>query len=245
MSTKPVTVPPLRAASYPARPGNALRPVIDGELIDAGTDSETCFVGGINLNPHSMVPPGHCGERQNHDLYIELAGPSLVDVHHNFVQRWNEASERHARDGRWGLGGGGAGRRSTPGTDGVGRFRDVHVGRYCRGRTDRGSPYGFTPKSWSSMESGAPVGSCNLHRHSLFGNCELSVAFWDRQTTHVLLSELFREHLDTGISGMDDLAALRAFRAIAAKNRTRFIKKNIRAINKHRAILESQANIIG
>ena len=28
---KPLTVPPLRAASYPARPGNALRPLIDGE----------------------------------------------------------------------------------------------------------------------------------------------------------------------------------------------------------------------
>jgi cardiolipin synthase A/B len=51
-----------------------------------------------------MVPPGHGGEGQNHDVYIELAGPSVVDVHHNFVQRWNEASERLALDGRWGQG---------------------------------------------------------------------------------------------------------------------------------------------
>ena len=61
-------------------------------LIDAGTDGECCLVGGINLNPHSMVAPGHRGEGQNHDAYLELSGPSVVDVHHNFVQRWNEAS---------------------------------------------------------------------------------------------------------------------------------------------------------
>ena len=74
-------------------------------IIDAGHLSRRpAFVGGINLNPHSMVAPGHRGEGQNHDVYIELAGPSAVDVHHNFVQRWNEASERHSADGRWGSG---------------------------------------------------------------------------------------------------------------------------------------------
>ncbi len=73
-------------------------------LIDAGGENETAFVGGINLNPHSMVAPGHRGEGQNHDAYVEVAGPSAVDVHHNFVQRWNEASERLAEDGRWGMG---------------------------------------------------------------------------------------------------------------------------------------------
>lgn len=73
-------------------------------LMDAGEDGETAFVGGINLNPHSMVAPEHRGEGQNHDAYIELRGPSTVDVHHNFVQRWNEASERAADDGRWGDG---------------------------------------------------------------------------------------------------------------------------------------------
>lgn len=68
-------------------------------LIDAGEDSECAFVGSINLNPHSMVAMGHNGEGQNHDLYLELLGPAVADVHHNFVQRWNEASERHAPDG--------------------------------------------------------------------------------------------------------------------------------------------------
>ena len=71
-------------------------------LIDAGEKTERAFIGGINLNPHSMVAPGHRGEGQNHDIYMELAGPSTVDVHHNFVQRWNEASERYLRDGLWG-----------------------------------------------------------------------------------------------------------------------------------------------
>jgi cardiolipin synthase A/B len=72
-------------------------------LIDAGADDGTAFVGGINLNPRSVVAPGHRGEGHNHDVYIELAGPAVVDVHHNFVQRWNEASDRMENDGRWGL----------------------------------------------------------------------------------------------------------------------------------------------
>jgi cardiolipin synthase A/B len=68
-------------------------------LVDAGTDGEVVFVGGINLDKDSIVSPGHPhGETEctnnNHDVYAELAGPSATDVHHNFVQRWNEASER-------------------------------------------------------------------------------------------------------------------------------------------------------
>lgn len=73
-------------------------------LVDAGGTGGLGFVGGINLNPHSVVAPGHAGAGHNHDAYVELAGPALVDVHHNFVQRWNEASERGADDGRWGDG---------------------------------------------------------------------------------------------------------------------------------------------
>lgn len=71
-------------------------------VIDAGTEAQVAFVGGINMNPHSMVAPGHHGEGQNHDVYVELAGPAVSDVQHNFVQRWNEASERHAPNGYWG-----------------------------------------------------------------------------------------------------------------------------------------------
>jgi cardiolipin synthase len=72
-------------------------------LVDAGREGEAGFVGGINLNPHSMTSPGHAGGGdQNHDVYAELAGPSATDLAHNFVQRWNEASEREAEDGIWG-----------------------------------------------------------------------------------------------------------------------------------------------
>lgn len=73
-------------------------------LIDADTESEVAFVGGINLNPNSVVEPGHFGESQNHDVYLEISGPATVDVHHNFVQRWNEASERNFPNGIWGVG---------------------------------------------------------------------------------------------------------------------------------------------
>lgn len=73
-------------------------------LIDAGEDGETAFLGGLNLNPHSVAAPGHRGEGQNHDVSIELTGPSTADVHHNFVQRWDEASERRLERGRWGAG---------------------------------------------------------------------------------------------------------------------------------------------
>ncbi len=72
-------------------------------LIDAHEDAATTFVGGINLNPHSLVASGHSGDAgQNHDVYVELTGPAVADVQHNFVQRWNEASDRAREDGRWG-----------------------------------------------------------------------------------------------------------------------------------------------
>ena len=79
-------------------------------LIDAGRAGEVAFVGGINLDHGSMVPPGHppvtAGAAADiyvnvHDLYLELRGPAATDVHHNFVQRWNEASERDRPDGTW------------------------------------------------------------------------------------------------------------------------------------------------
>ncbi|MBX3010268.1 MAG: phosphatidylserine/phosphatidylglycerophosphate/cardiolipin synthase family protein [Caldilineaceae bacterium] len=73
-------------------------------LIDPSGATATAFVGGINLNPHSVVAPGHQGQGHNHDVYIEIAGPAVADVEHNFVQRWNEASERTCADGWWGPG---------------------------------------------------------------------------------------------------------------------------------------------
>ena len=72
-------------------------------IVDAGLPGEVAFVGGINLNPASVVEPGHEPNDlgNTHDVYVELSGPAATDVHHNFVQRWNEASERASADGVW------------------------------------------------------------------------------------------------------------------------------------------------
>ena len=71
-------------------------------LIDAGQPSETAFVGGTNLTARALGSPGHATDGERHDVYVEITGPSATDVHHNFVQRWNEASERALDDGTWG-----------------------------------------------------------------------------------------------------------------------------------------------
>jgi phosphatidylserine/phosphatidylglycerophosphate/cardiolipin synthase-like enzyme len=70
-------------------------------MVDAGQPLETAFAGGINLTASIPNVPGHPGEGQIHDIYVEITGPAASDVHHNFVQRWNEASERAADDGAW------------------------------------------------------------------------------------------------------------------------------------------------
>jgi cardiolipin synthase len=72
-------------------------------IVDAGEGDEVAFVGGINLVRSSVTRPGHepHGHAQDHDVYLEVRGPAATDVHHNFVQRWNGASERRADDGVW------------------------------------------------------------------------------------------------------------------------------------------------
>lgn len=298
-------------------------------LIDAGEKNETAFVGGINLNPHSMVSPGHSGEGHNHDVYIELAGPSVVDVHHNFVQRWNEASERLKEHGRWGTGSEAgllfpAQVPAECGSAVVQIQRTIHQGRYLdeqavpEGRSydiasgersnfdqycvainaarrsiymenqyvdvpeivdclhgalrrgvdvvlvmpaepDVGSQ--ITPERQAFLnaraalgafegfmlagiagvgadgrrkpvyvhaklmlidDEWATVGSCNLHRFSLFGNSEMNVAFSEPNTVRAFRCELLREHLDRDTSGIDDRDALHLFRKVARENRRRY-----------------------
>ena len=284
-------------------------------LIDAGTSTETAFLGGINLNPNSIVSPGHRGKGQNHDVYIELKGPSVVDVHHNFVQRWNEASERHLTDGLWGQGS----EYDLPfptdmpenkGDAYVQIQRTVHSGRYVNGQAapqaaafdiQAGEQSNFdqycaaikaarhsiylehqhidVPEIVSNLHEAllrgvevvaivpaegtmtaefaaltafnnftlagiaglsddgkrnpvwihsklmlvdgewGTVGSCNLHRYSLFGNCEMNAAFWDHEMARTLLSELLREHIDHDVSKLDHLAALQLFAKTARDNR--------------------------
>jgi phosphatidylserine/phosphatidylglycerophosphate/cardiolipin synthase-like enzyme len=72
-------------------------------LVDAGEPGEVAFVGGINLNNGSVVAPGHAPREDGstHDVYVEVRGPAASDVHHNFAQRWNEASDRDLPDGLW------------------------------------------------------------------------------------------------------------------------------------------------
>ena len=71
-------------------------------LLDAGRKNATAFVGGINLEQRSVAEPGHKIPGQDvHDIYLELQGPATTDVAHNFVQRWNGASEKQREDGHW------------------------------------------------------------------------------------------------------------------------------------------------
>ena len=82
-------------------------------LLDAGTDAEVAFVGGINITRGSMAGRDHAepdpglgftrGERYSnvHDVHCLVRGPVATDVHENFVMRWNGASERGRRHGSW------------------------------------------------------------------------------------------------------------------------------------------------
>jgi phosphatidylserine/phosphatidylglycerophosphate/cardiolipin synthase-like enzyme len=104
-------------------------------LIDAGQPGETAFVGAINLTAKALGSPGHLVEGERHDAYVEIAGPSATDVYHNFVQRWNEASERDIPDGTWGHdrddGMNFPTRPSAPRGESVVQIqRMVHAGRY-------------------------------------------------------------------------------------------------------------------
>ena len=90
----------------------------------------------MNLTAKAMGSPGHLFEGECHDVYVEISGPSATDVQHNFVQRWNEASERGQACGTRGHDGndelGFPVRPSAPrGASTVQIQRTVHPGRYC------------------------------------------------------------------------------------------------------------------
>jgi len=111
-------------------------------LVDAGQPTEVAFVGGINLTAQAVGSPGH-PEGHRHDIYVEVAGPAATDVHHNFVQRWNEASERSLDGGRWSNEADDQlafpGRLSAPrGQTRVQIQRNVHCGRYRDGHSTPG-----------------------------------------------------------------------------------------------------------
>jgi phosphatidylserine/phosphatidylglycerophosphate/cardiolipin synthase-like enzyme len=73
-------------------------------VVDAGEPDEVAFVGGINVDRMSIVDRGHRAPdpaEHYHDVHCELRGPAATDVARNFVQRWNDASERGRADGVW------------------------------------------------------------------------------------------------------------------------------------------------
>jgi cardiolipin synthase A/B len=301
-------------------------------LIDAGEVGQTAFLGGINLNPNSLVAPGHRGEGQNHDLYIELIGPAVADVHHNFVQRWNEASERLSDGGRWGQNADHdlefPTRLAPERGDAIVQIqRTIHPGRYKSGQAPvNGQPFDIAlgettnfaqycvlirasqhsiyienqyleipeiveallealgrgvevlllmpavpdllptdlpPERQAFLELRASlgmydnftlagiagigkngrrkpvwihsklmlidgiwatVGSANLHRYSMFGNAELNAAICSSELVRGFRVELFQEHLALDTSELDDVAALRLFKQIAAANRVRSLR---------------------
>lgn len=65
----------------------------------------------------------------------------------------------------------------------------------------------------------ATIGSCNLHRNSLYGHSELNASFWAPETVGPLRCELLAEHLGYDTSALDDRAALRLYREVALANR--------------------------
>ena len=297
-------------------------------VIDAGQSSETTFVGGININPLAMVGPGHAGGGGSHDAYVEVSGPSATDVHHNFVQRWNGASERTAEDGVWGHDGDDDLAFPTrlsiaKGASFVQIQRNVHAGLYRDGRPSPGArPFEIgngeatiseqylmairaacrsiyienqalaveavvdglkdalargvevivllpaAPESWfcaarrrlehtkffdklaslgrhenfalvgiagrdpTGMRNNvhihaklmliddvwATIGSCNLHKNSLFGHTELNASFYDPVVVRALRCQLFAEHLGTNTDHLDDRAAMGVYRQAATEN---------------------------
>lgn len=127
-------------------------------IIDAGRPSETAFVGGVNLTAIALGLPGHHGGNGRHDVYVEVTGPSATDVHHNFVQRWNEASERTMEDGQWGHDGADVlpfpVDLSEPRGESVVQIqRMVHPGRYTDGTaTPGGRQYDISAGERSILE---------------------------------------------------------------------------------------------
>ena len=138
-----------RGSQFRARWDRAHGPYLHHQkswLVDAGGPSEVAFVGGINLTARAVGSPGH-REGHRHDVYVEVSGPAATDVHHNFVQRWNEASERVSDGGRWGHDPDDQLSFPTRPSDPRGQSmvqiqRQVHAGCYTDGRASPGGvPY--------------------------------------------------------------------------------------------------------
>jgi phosphatidylserine/phosphatidylglycerophosphate/cardiolipin synthase-like enzyme len=266
--------------------------------IDAGQPTEVAFVGGANMSVDTL---------KRHDVFVEIVGPSATDVHHNFVQRWNAASEREQLDGNWacdptdtmafperlsprcGSTTVQVQRMMPPGEhtildqyeraidaaqrtiylenqaipvpriadrllQALDRGVDVvlvvpaaaeaHVIAARRDPAEQGpfdslealgrrpnfllagiaEPGGHRPKYVHAkimMIDGVwvTIGSCNLHRFSLFGHSEMNAAIWDEAVVRDLRCRLFRDHLGTDTSDLDDGDAVGLFRRLTLEHR--------------------------
>jgi cardiolipin synthase len=65
----------------------------------------------------------------------------------------------------------------------------------------------------------ATIGSCNLHRNSLYGHSELNASFCAPEVVCALRCKLLAEHLGHDTAHLDDRAALRLYRKVALANR--------------------------
>ena len=269
-------------------------------MIDAGRTGETAFVGGANMSVDTL---------KRHDVFVELAGPAATDVHHNFVQRWNAASERERSDGNWACDSTDTmafpeclspPRGSTTvqvqrmmlpdentileqyeqaidtaqrtiylenqaipeprianrllraldrGVDVVlvvPAAAEAHVVAARRDPAEQGpfdslralgrrpnflltgisephvselQPKYVHAKTMLIDDSWATIGSCNLHRFSLFGHSEMNVSIWDGAVVRDLRCRLFRDHLGLDTADLGDAAAVGLFRRVAMERR--------------------------
>jgi len=66
-------------------------------------DDNIAFVGGINMDETHIDSSAHSRRKPHstHDLFCEIRGPAVRDVMHNFVERWNGATERNKKYGSY------------------------------------------------------------------------------------------------------------------------------------------------
>jgi phosphatidylserine/phosphatidylglycerophosphate/cardiolipin synthase-like enzyme len=64
-------------------------------------DGKNAFVGGVNMSEKFIDTTAHDRKHPHptHDLFCEVRGPVVSDVIHNFVQRWNGATEKNKKRG--------------------------------------------------------------------------------------------------------------------------------------------------
>jgi cardiolipin synthase len=55
---------------------------------------DVAFIGGMVLSSSTLDDQSHTKHPQGkHDTFVELRGPSVADVYHNFAQRWNASTK--------------------------------------------------------------------------------------------------------------------------------------------------------